>query len=55
MPSAAISNAEDFRLMKDVFEHVDENKDGTLSKKEFPRLNDIPAHVRLGGVVRSGD
>jgi Ca2+-binding EF-hand superfamily protein len=40
-------NPEDFRLMIDVFTHVDENKDGTLSKKEFPRLNDVPAHMRL--------
>jgi Ca2+-binding EF-hand superfamily protein len=40
-------NAEDFRLMGAVFAHVDENKDGTLSKKEFPRLNDVPAHLKL--------
>jgi Ca2+-binding EF-hand superfamily protein len=38
---------DDFRVMPEVFTHIDQDHDGKLSKKEFPHLNDVPPHLRL--------
>lgn len=38
---------EHFRLMSEIFPHLDADKNGTLTKKEFPALNDIEPHLRF--------
>ncbi|WP_425615881.1 hypothetical protein NA78x_005813 [Anatilimnocola sp. NA78] len=40
-------DAEDFLQRQEVFAHLDADKDGKLSKKEFPALNTFPAHLRM--------
>lgn len=36
-----------FRLMSEVFQYIDTDKDGKLTKKEFPSLNEIVPHLRF--------
>lgn len=40
-------HADNFGPMHDIFDYLDENQDGVLLKKEFPRLNDVAAHLRF--------
>lgn len=42
-----------FRAMSDVFEKLDDNGNGKIEASEVPRINDVPAHVKLN--VRLGE
>lgn len=38
---------EHFHAMGEMFDQIDADQDGKLSKKEFPAINDIPPHLRF--------
>ena len=38
---------DDFELMGEIFQQLDQDKDGKLLKKEFPELNNVKPHLRF--------
>ncbi len=51
--------ADDFRLLGEVFQHLDQDKDGKIGKKELPALNQVEPHLRFrvefGAAPKSSD